>query len=187
MSSKPRRFWSVLLVPFAPLLYSDTSNTTMPGPAVMQTRLKVRRRTAVATLGVLGVLLVVGFLATYDPLQFASFQGASSRSVSEGNFTYLVTIRNWGIFPVRVTGIDTAPGLPLSTIEVQARPDQRDPAGRFHPFTLAPFQERDLIVTSRINCGGRVTSERVHFSFLGIGRQSDVDLPETLHIDGTPC
>jgi hypothetical protein len=152
---------------------------------------QVSRRTALVGLALL--LLVLSPLAlSYEPLQFTQFSGATPPWLSvmagpQGTVTYQVTLHNQSIIPIRVTGVEGAPGQPLAPLEVQVMPDEGGAAEPFRPFTLPPFESVYLLVTGRTVCGAQQDSLRLRYSTLGISRVSDVSFHGRVTVERFRC
>ena len=157
-----------------------------------RTGLRVSRRTAVAGL-VLLLLLLVPLALWYEPLQFTQFSGMTPPLLSvvngpQGTVTYQVTLHNQGIIPVQVTGVDGVPGQPLAPAAVQVMPDEGDAASQpFRPFILPPFESVYLLVTSPTVCGAEQDSLRLRYSILGISRVSDLSFHGRVTVERFRC
>lgn len=110
-------------------------------------------------------------------------------------FRYGMTIRNKGRFSVRVLGLQHMPGLPVSTRLLMSPATEwkyggiPHPYTPFHPFDLAPGQQRGLVFSGVYHepCRNRAPagsvdwySIPVRFGFLWRTTTVQIRLPETL-------
>ena len=106
----------------------------------------------------------------------------------QGTVTYRVTLHNQSIIPIQVTGVEAAPGQPLTPVEVQVTPDEGDASVEtFRPFTLTPFESVYLLVTSPTVCGAEQDSLRLRYSMLGASRVSDVSFNGRVTVEKFRC
>jgi hypothetical protein len=157
-------------------------------------RTQIGRRTTVAGLAVLFVLLIPVILAfSSEPLQFTQFSGATPPWLSvtagpQGTVTYRVTLHNQSIIPIQVSRVEGVPGQLLTPVEVQVMPDEGDASVKpFRPFTLTPFESIYMLVTSPTVCGAQQDSLHLRYSILGIGRASDISFHGQVRVETFRC
>ena len=152
-------------------------------------RTQVSRRTAVAGLVLLLLLLLLVLVAfSSAPLKFIDPGGLSVMAGPQGTVTYRVTLHNQSIIPIRVTGVEAAPGQPLAPVQVQVMPDEGDASAQpFRPFTLTPLESVYLLVSSPTVCGAEQDSLRIRYSILGASRASDVSFHGPVTVERFNC
>jgi hypothetical protein len=118
-------------------------------------------------------------------------------------FTYAFSVRNNGPFGVSVTGIDGWDPDFVGLLQfIDARLSRSDRVHSiiardlqsFHPFSLAPGHERDIVIRARfVHCGSwaeqsaeTYTAQKMRFRFVGINRTAWVTLPFNLEVKAPP-
>jgi hypothetical protein len=129
----------------------------------------------VAVLGALSWTLL--WWTQYQPLDRGC---CSVRGHLSGRIEYGWTVSNGGRYPVRITSVDD-PSIPGDFTDVRMFLGERgEPGGvdfsePFHPFDLAPGEERMIVVTGRVPCPSAdegytvMVQQRVHYEFLRLG------------------
>jgi hypothetical protein len=157
-------------------------------PAPSRARRRLGSWTVVAVVAAaLGCAAVLGWWIRFAPLQDS---GSSGWLIEPTNSAYAFAVQNTGPFDIQVTDIELSPvpGYFWSPQVEVGEPgvfvgDVDEPRHLFEPFTVAPGDERAIILSGRTSCanaaGGRTRSLRaiyVDYKVLGIPRTQRVQL-----------